>query len=125
MSPQASGVEISRVIRFLERRYPGFAETAYGEFIAHVEPDFNGLSYEHAERLHELALEWAIFDRPLEGGLSGVKLYCEENPDKRGNGYLSQLREAVTFMSTIGFTRVQSGERAAVEVRDVLQLCGA
>ena len=58
MSPQASGVEFSRVIRFLERRYPGFAETAYGEFIAHVEPDINGLSYEHAERLHELALEW-------------------------------------------------------------------
>lgn len=63
MSPQTSGVEFSRVIRFLERRYPGFAETAYGEFIAHVDPDFNGLSYEHAERLHELALEWAIFDR--------------------------------------------------------------
>lgn len=125
MSPQASGVEFSRVIRFLERRYPGFAETAYGEFIAHVEPDFNGLSYEHAERFHELALEWVIFDRLLESGLSGVELYCEENSDKRGNDNLSQLREAVTCMSTIGFARVQSGERAAVEVRDVLQPCGA
>ena len=93
MSSQAPGVEFSRVISFLKRRYPGFAEMAYQEFIAHVEPDFDELSYEHAERLHELALEWAIFDKPLEGGLSGIELYCEENPDRRGNGYLSQLRE--------------------------------
>lgn len=95
MSSQAPGVEFSRVISFLKRRYPGFAETVYQEFIAHVEPDFDELSYEHAERLHELALEWAIFDKPLEGGLSGIELYCVENPDQRGNGYLSQLREAV------------------------------
>lgn len=95
VSSQAPGVEFSRVISFLKRRYPGFAETAYQEFIAHVEPDFDELSYEHAERLHELALEWAIFDKPLEGGLSGIDLYCEENPDRRGNGYLSQLREEV------------------------------
>ena len=95
MSSQAPGVEFSCVISFLKRRYPGFAETAYQEFIAHVEPDFDELSYEHAERLHELALEWAIFDKPLEGGLSGIELYCEENPDRRGNGYLSQLREEV------------------------------
>ena len=95
MSSQAPGVEFSRVISFLKRRYPGFAETAYREFIARVEPDFDELSYEHVERLHELALEWAIFDKPLEGGLSGIELYCEENPDRRGNGYLSQLREEV------------------------------
>uniref|UniRef100_UPI001898A64A hypothetical protein n=1 Tax=Collinsella sp. D33t1_170424_A12 TaxID=2787135 RepID=UPI001898A64A len=50
--------------------------------------------YEDVERLHDLSLEWAIFDRPLEGGLTGVEMYCEENPDRRGNGYLSQLREA-------------------------------
>lgn len=95
MSSQAPGVEFSRVISFLKRRYPGFAETAYREFIARVEPDLDELSYEHVERLHELALEWAIFDKPLEGGLSGIELYCEENPDRRGNGYLSQLREEV------------------------------
>ena len=95
MSSQAPGVEFGRVISFLKRRYPGFAEAAYQEFIAQVEPDFDELSYEHVERLHELALEWAIFDKPLEGGLSGIELYCEENPDRRGNGYLSKLREAV------------------------------
>lgn len=76
VSSQAPGVEFSRVISFLKRRYPGFAETAYQEFIAHVEPDFDELSYEHAERLYELALEWAIFDKPLEGGLSGIELCC-------------------------------------------------
>lgn len=94
MSPQAQGVEFGRVIHFLGRRYPGFAEAAYKEFIEQVQPDFDEMPYEDVERLHELSLEWAIFDRPLEGGLTGVEMYCEENPDRRGNGYLSQLREA-------------------------------
>lgn len=94
MSPQAQGVEFGRVIHFLGRRYPGFAEAAYKEFIEQVQPDFDEMPYEDVERLHDLSLEWAIFDRPLEGGLTGVEMYCEENPDRRGNGYLSQLREA-------------------------------
>ena len=58
-----------------------FAETVYQELIAHVEPDFDELSYGHAERLHELALGGPFSTSPLEGGLSGIELYCEENPD--------------------------------------------
>lgn len=120
MSSQAPGVEFGRVISFLKRRYPGFAETAYREFIARVEPDFDELSYEHVERLHELALEWAIFDKPLEGGLSGIELYCEENPDRRGNGYLSKLREAVNNQFSSMFS-VEHVDIAAhrLELQDV------
>ena len=68
MSAQVQGVEFSRVIRFLGRRYPGFAEAAYKEFIEHVQPDFDDMPYEDVEHLHELSLEWAIFDKPLDGG---------------------------------------------------------
>ena len=97
MSAQVQGVDFSRVIRFLGRRYPGFAEAAYKEFVEHVQPDFDDMPYEDVEHLHELSLEWAIFDKPLDGGLTGVEMYCEENPDRRGNGYLSQLREAAKY----------------------------
>lgn len=91
---QAHEINYSAVLRYLERRYPGFAQTAYEEFVAQVEPVVEELSGELIERLHELSLEWSIFDLSLDEGSTGIELYCRENPDRRGNGYIRQLCES-------------------------------
>lgn len=96
MVPKTNGPDLhySLVIRYLESRYPGIREKAYHEFCELVEPTFDKLSGDEKKRLRELSSEWLIFDRQFEDGESGLHLYCKENPDHRGRGFLKAMEES-------------------------------
>lgn len=121
MSSRVQDIEFHLVIRYLERAIPHFADDVLEEFLAYVEPELDGLSREGMDRLSELALEWAIFDRRLEDGLTGIETYCRANPCKRGNRALTKLLEALDneFSAMFSVERIDI-DAHRLEIEDVI-----
>lgn len=109
----------SLVLRYLEKRYPGIRKKAYREFCELVDPTLEKLSAEERERLRELSAEWLIFDREFEEGKTGLRLYCEENPDHRGRGFMKAMEESLaTAFSGVFWIEVVGPEGGRVHLQD-------
>lgn len=109
----------SLVLDYLEDRFPGIHKQAYDEFCELVEPTFEKLSSAEKERLCELSAEWLIFDRTFEDGKSGLRMYCEANPDHRGRGFMKAMEESEeTAFSGVFWVEAVSPEGRRVHLQD-------